>query len=354
MEERAIDLGNGVRLGGMHHCVILLDAGVNHNNDIERAKQLIRTAKEGGADAIKFQTYSAGGISTRTAPRYWDAKLDTDGGGSQYDMFKKVDSLPKEAYTELKVYAKKLGIAFSSSPFDMESARFLIMLDLDFYKIASAEIPNLPLIRLVAETGKPIILSTGACTIGEVEDALQAIRQTGNQEVALQHCVLSYPCKDEDANLAKMLRLKQLFPDIPVGYSDHTLGTLVPLGAVALGARSIEKHYTVDKSLPDSPDHGLSLSADELPGFMKDVRRIESAIGTSLSGHYEAEAKAHAYARKSIVTVQPIKKGTRISADMLACKRPGTGIYPRFLEQIIGREAKVDINEDELLDWSMF
>ncbi|MBU1617343.1 MAG: N-acetylneuraminate synthase family protein [Candidatus Margulisbacteria bacterium] len=351
--ERAINLGNGVKLGGDHHCVILLDAGVNHNNDVQRAKDLIKTAKDGGADAIKFQTYTAGGISTRKAPRYWDSKLDTDGGGSQYDMLKKVDSLPKEAYAELKAYAKKLKIAFSSSPFDMESAKFLIKLDVDFYKIASAEVPNLPLIRLVAETGKPIILSTGACTIGEVEDALQTIFQTGNKQVALQHCVLSYPCRDKDANLAKMLRLKQIFPEIPVGYSDHTLGTLIPLAAVAMGARSIEKHYTVDKSLPDSPDHGLSLSADELPGFMKEVRRVESAIGSHLSGFYEAEAKAHALARKSIVAVKPIKKGTKITAAMLACKRPGTGIYPRFLEQIVGREAKANINEDEILNWRM-
>jgi N-acetylneuraminate synthase/N,N'-diacetyllegionaminate synthase len=235
----------------------------------------------------------------------------------------------------------------------MESARFLIKLGLDFYKIASAEVPNLPLIRLVAETGKPIILSTGACTVGEVEDALEAIFQTGNRQVSLQHCVLSYPCKDQDANLAKMLRLKQIFPELPVGYSDHTLGTQIPLAAVALGARSIEKHYTVDKSLPDSPDHGLSLDADELAGFMKDVRRVESSLGSHLSGFYEAEAKAHAYARKSVVAVKAIKKGTRISAEMLACKRPGTGIYPRFLDQIVGRRAKVDIKEDEILSWEM-
>ncbi|MBU0686399.1 MAG: N-acetylneuraminate synthase family protein [Candidatus Margulisbacteria bacterium] len=351
--EKEINLGNGVKLGGENHCVILLDAGVNHNNDVARAKLLMKTAKDGGADAIKFQTYTAGGISTRKAPRYWDPKLDTDGGGSQYDMFKKVDALPKAAYYELKDYAKKLKIAFTSSPFDMESARFLIELDVDFYKIASAEVTNLEMIQLVAETGKPIILSTGACTIDEVKEALQVIFKTGNRQVALQHCVLSYPCKDEDANLAKMTKLKQLFPDLPVGYSDHTLGTKIPLAAIALGAKSIEKHYTVDKSLPDSPDHGLSLSADELPGFIHDARQVEASIGVYHDGFYQAEEKACQYARKSIVAVKPIRKGTKITAEMLSCKRPGTGIYPKFLKQVVGKEAKIDIAEDAILQWDM-
>lgn len=353
MEERILDLGNGVKLGGNNPCVILLDAGVNHNNDVKRAMALIKTAKDGGAQAIKFQTYAAGEISTKTAPRYWDPKLDTDGGGSQYDMFKKVDHLPKEAYFDLKEYAKELGIAFTSSPFGMESAKFLIKLDVDFYKVASAEVTNHEMIRMISETGKPIILSIGASTIVEIEAALNIIYKAGNRSVALQHCVLSYPCRDEDANLAKMVKIKELFSGIPVGYSDHTLGTLVPLAAVALGARSIEKHYTVDKSLPDSPDHGLSLSAGELKDFMMDVKRIESSIGIFVDGYYPSEKKAYELARKSIVSLKKIKKGTVITTDMLAVKRPGTGIYPQYMDRVVGKTAVVDINEDEILTWQM-
>ena len=165
--------------------------------------------------------------------------------------------------------------------------------------------------------------------------------------------MLSYPCRDENANLAKMIKLKEIFPEIPVGYSDHTRGTLIPLAAVALGARSIEKHYTVDKSLPDSPDHGLSLSADELPAFMNDIKRIESSVGTFINGHYPSEDKAYSLARKSIVARNAIKKGTVISADMLTVKRPGTGIYPRFMDIVIGRTAIVDIPEDEVITWKM-
>ncbi|TLM76848.1 MAG: hypothetical protein FDZ75_09505, partial [Actinobacteria bacterium] len=206
--EKAIDLGNGVSLGAENPCVILLDAGVNHNNDLNRALHLIKTAHDGGATAIKFQTYTAEEISTKTAPRYWDPKLDTDGGGSQYDMFKKVDHLPKSAYGEMKAYAQELGIAFSSSPFGMESAEFLAELGVDFYKIASAELIYHDMIRFCAETGKPMVLSAGTATIGEIEDALQVCYDAGNYDVALQHCILSYPCKDADANLAKMVKLK--------------------------------------------------------------------------------------------------------------------------------------------------
>ncbi|TLM78030.1 MAG: N-acetylneuraminate synthase [Actinobacteria bacterium] len=351
--ERSIDIGNGVHLGGGAPCVVLLDAGVNHNNDMDRAIALIDTAAAGGASAIKFQTYTAEEISTKTAPRYWDPKLDTDGGGSQYDMFKKVDHLPKSAYAEMKAHAAGLGIAFSSSPFGMESARFLISLDVDFFKIASAELIYHDMIRVCAETGKPLIMSTGTATIGEIEEAIQVCLDAGNDRIALQHCILSYPCRDEDANLARMLKMKQFWPELPVGYSDHTLGTRIPLAAVAMGAVSIEKHYTVDKSLPDSPDHGLSLSADELPGFMDDVRAVESAIGVYANGHYPAEEKAWLYARKSLTAAVDICAGEVITADKLAVKRPGTGIYARHADVVVGRTAKADIPADTTITWDM-
>lgn len=343
----------GIMLGGNSNCFIMLDAGVNHNNDLNRAKELIRTAKVGGASAIKFQTYSAEEISTKKAPRYWDSKLDTDGGGSQYDMFKKVDNLPKKAYYEMKEYAKDFKILFSSSPFGMESAKFLKKLDIDFYKIASAEMTNHQMMEFVAEIGKPIILSTGACTIGEIEEALDIVSKAKNKQIVLQHCVLSYPCRNRDANLAKMIRLQQLFPDIPVGYSDHTYGSEACFAAVALGAKSIEKHYSIDSSLPDSPDHKFSLVAEELKGFVDSCAKVQESIGKYDRKHYLAEDKAHRYARKSIVAVKQIKKGEIITVDSLSYKRPGTGIYPKFVGLIQGRKARVDINEDDIISWSM-
>ena len=350
---KTLDLGNGILLGEGHPCVVILDAGVNHNNDACRARELIRTAKEGGASVIKFQTYTAGEISTKSAPRYWNSVLDTDGGKTQYDMFAKVDKLPLEAYADLKAYAGELGIAFSSSPFGLESADFLIKLGIDFYKIASAEMTNYAMIRRVAESGKPIIFSTGACRMEEVDRALEAAFQAGNSAVALQHCVLSYPCPWADANLAKMLELKKRYPGVPVGYSDHTYGEETPLAAVALGARSIEKHYTLDSTLPDSPDHKFSITKDELKSFVDKIRHVEASIGAHHDGYYPAEEKAFKYARRSLVAVRPIRKGEVVREDMLTTKRPGTGIYPEQAVKVIGRTARLDIEEDTVLSWDM-
>lgn len=349
-----IRFNRGVALGDGAPCFIMLDAGVNHNNDLLRAKELIRSARAGGADAIKFQTYRADEISTKNAPRYWDSTLDTDGGGTQFEMFSRVDDLPKKAYFELKEYAQEQKILFASSPFGMDSARFLKKLDIDFFKIASAEITNYYMIEYIADCGKPIVMSTGAATIGEVEKAIDVIQKGGNRQIALQHCVLSYPCKDEDANLAKMVRLKQIFPEIPIGYSDHTYGGDVSLAAVALGACSIEKHYTIDSRLPDSPDHKFALTSEDLREFVDRCRRVERSIGSYQRWHYAAEEKAHQLARKSLVAVRRIKKGEKITGRAVTCKRPGTGIYPEFRDAVVGRMARRDIEPDELLSWDMF
>lgn len=351
---QTIKLPFGASIGNDSHSFIMLDAGVNHNNDVRRAKELIRSAKAGGADCVKFQTYSADEISTKTAPRYWDPKLDTDGGGSQHDMFSKVDDLPLKAYVELKKYAKEQKIVFASSPFGMESARFLVELDIDLLKIASAEITNYAMIEYIAKSGKPLLMSTGASSVGEIERAINVIRRAGKSPVAIQHCVLSYPCKDEDANLAKMVRLQQIFPDIPVGYSDHTYGGEVAQAAVALGARSIEKHYTIDADLPDSPDHKFAITSADLPEFVRSCRRIERSIGSYRDSYYDVEKKAHQYARRSLVAVRRIKKGEVITDKAISSKRPGTGIYPEFQNLVTGRVAKRDIEPDELISWDMF
>lgn len=349
---RDVTIGEKV-VGEKQPCYILVDAGVNHNNDVERAKDLITTAAKGGADMVKFQTYTAEKMATKTAPRYWSPKLDTDGGGTQYDTFKRIDQLPLEAYQEMVACCRQHRITFCSTPFDLESAAFLNELGVGVFKIASADLPYSHLVRYVAKTKKPVIFSTGLATIGEIEEAIQIMRKAGNDQIILQHCVLSYPCEFEDANLRKMQKIQEIFPEIPVGYSDHTYGITAALTAIAMGARTIEKHYTVDKSLPDSPDHSFSLDPSELKTLVDTSRIIEKTFGTFVNGPYEAEAKAFQLARKSLVAAKNIPKGTTITADMLTCKRPGTGIYPRFFEVVVGRVARRDIQEDTTITWQM-
>ena len=340
-------------VGHSDPCLVIVDAGVNHNNDVQRAKELIRLASKKGADVIKFQTYKADTITTKAAPRYWDPKLDTDEGGSQYDTFARIDDLPEDAYYEMKELCEELDIIFSSTPFNIDDVRFLSELDIDVFKISSSDITYHQLIRCVAKTEKPVILSTGTASVDEISEAISIIRSEGNDDIIIQHCILSYPCDDRDANLSKMVKLKQIFEDIPVGYSDHTLGTVIPVAAVALGARTLEKHYTVDKSLPDSPDHSLSVDPEELRNMVTAIRRVEQSIGVFVNGPYAAEEKAYKYARKSIVAAVDIHKGTTITEEMLTCKRPGTGIYPKFMNLVIGIKAKTDIRNDSTITFDM-
>ena len=340
-------------VGENQPCFILMDAGVNHNNDLERAKALITTAARSGADMVKFQTYTAEKMATKTAPRYWDPKLDTDGGGTQYETFKRIDQLPLESYQAMVDCCNKNDIIFCSTPFDPESAAFLNELGVGVFKIASADLPYTHLVRYVAQTKKPVIFSTGLATIGEIEEAVQIMRAAGNDQIILQHCVLSYPCEFEGANLRKMQKIQEIFPEIPVGYSDHTYGTTAALAAIAMGARTIEKHYTVDKSLPDSPDHSFSLDPNELKILVETARNIEKTFGIFVNGPYEAEAKAFQLARKSLVAAKNIPQGTVITAELLTCKRPGTGIYPKFFEWVVGRTARQTIKEDTTITWEM-
>ena len=340
-------------IGSDEPCIVMVDAGVNHNNEPERAYELIRRAASSGADIIKFQTYSADTITTKTAPRYWNPRLDTDGGGTQYDTFKRLDRLPKETYREMMALCREEKIVFCSTPFDLGSADFLEKLGVELFKISSSDITYHSLLKTVAETGKPVILSTGTGSVREIEEAVDVMLKTGNDKIALQHCILSYPCDAEDANLVKMLKLMELFPTMPVGYSDHTEGTEVPFAAVAMGAKSIEKHYTIDKKLPDSPDHSFSLDPSELSQMVEGIRKIEKSFGRFVDGFYEVEEKAYKYARKSVVASTDIAQGVIIEKHMLTCKRPGTGLLPKDLDKLVGKKAKGDIEEDTTIKWDM-
>jgi N,N'-diacetyllegionaminate synthase len=347
---KEIDFG-GRLIGEGHPAFVIAEAGVNHNGDLELGKTLIREAKNAGADAIKFQSYKAGKISTKTAPRYWVEEDDPD--GSQYDTFKKLDSFGPDEHAALFRYAKECDLLCFSAPFDDEAVEMLDALGVPGFKIASADLTDHPLLKRVAAKGKPVILSTGLATIPEIGDAVAVVRAEGNAQIVLLHCTLQYPCDAENANLRMMLHMKAAFPDIPVGLSDHTLGIAVPQAAVALGAVAVEKHYTVDKNLPGSPDHHLSVDHRDLKQMMDGIRTIEKAMGRYEKGPVEAESQAYRYARRSIVTATDIPAGTTITREMLTFKRPGTGIYPKFVDVVVGRTTKSDIAEDTVLEWGM-
>ena len=330
-------------------CFVIAEAGANHNGDVEIAKSLVIEAAKNGADAVKFQTYTAEKLVTRTAPKYWVDRGEP--GGTQFSTFEKLDSLTETECRQVFELAKEMGILFLSTPFDEESADFLQELGVPAFKIASADITHHPLISHVAAKRLPMIVSTGLATVGEIEEAVSVMHQSGNDNIVLLHCVLSYPTAPKDANLSAMVTLQRVFPRYPIGFSDHTIGLTIPIAAVALGAKVIEKHFTVDKSLPDSPDHPLSVDPRELRDMVESIRRVEEALGSDRKGPVEAEKEAFRYARRSIVASVDIRKGTRITREMLTYKRPGTGIPPKFIDVVIGREAKRDVKEDEVVTW---
>ena len=347
-----IKIGNKI-IGKGCPTLVIAEVGVNHNGSIERGIELIEAAAKAGADIVKFQTYKANQIVTKKAPRYWDERLNDDNEGTQYDTFSKLDNMSIEGYKAFKKRCEELNVIFTSTPFNLPDVDLLEEIGVDVYKISSSDITYVQLLKYVAQKGKPIILSTGCATIGEIEKAVDIIYSQGNKDIILQHCILQYPCDDENANLAKMQKIQEIFPDIPVGYSDHTIGITIPAMSVAMGAVTVEKHFTIDNKLPDSPDHKLSANPKELEEMVKMIRTIEKAKGYFKNGYYPAEKAAYLNARKSLVSNCFIKKGTVITEDMLTAKRPGTGIYPEYLNFVVGSTAKVDIEEDTTITKEM-
>jgi N,N'-diacetyllegionaminate synthase len=341
--------GRAVGLG--QPCYVIAEAGVNHNCDVQLGYKLIETAGAAGADAIKFQSYTASKIATRVAPRYWVEPADPQ--GTQWDTFDKLDKLSDRDFKSLLGHARHVGLTAFSTPFDDEAVDFLASLDVPAFKIASADLTCHGLIDRAARVGKPMLLSTGTSTLAEVEEALEACRRAGNEEVALLHCTLKYPCPPEAINLRMMQHLMRAFPGVPVGLSDHSLGTSVPQAAVALGACVIEKHYTVDKKLPGSPDHHLSVDPGEMRVLVDGIRTVEKALGKAEKGLEPMERDAYLYARRSVTSRVKIPRGSAITREMLTYKRPGTGISPRHLDMVVGRVARQDIPEDTTITWDM-
>jgi len=328
---------NGRLIGKGHPCFIIAEAGVNHAGDAGNARQLVDLAAKMGVDAVKFQTFNAERLVTTDAPKAEYQRETTGEAGSQLDMLRQLE-LSAEAHCDLMVRCRQHGIMFLSTPFDEESAAFLHDLGVSAFKIPSGEITNFPLLVHIARMGKPIIMSTGMSTLSEVEAALQVIRGVGGDELILLHCVSNYPARPNDANLRAMLTMASVF-GVPVGYSDHTMGIEVSLAAVALGACVIEKHLTLDRSLP-GPDHRASLEPEEFAALVAGIRKVELALGDGKKQPAQNEKAMAAVARKSLVAARDIAAGSRFTEDMIAVKRPGTGLPPSLLPQIIGRRAR--------------
>ena len=336
-----------------HPACIVAEAGVNHNNDLGRAKELIVSAAKAGVDAVKFQTYKAGRLVTKTAPRFWEWEGEENPNGTQYDSYSTMDQLPLEVYPELVKTCEENGVEFMSTPFDDDSADFLIKLGMKAMKVASSDLTDLPFLKRVAKSGLPIFLSTGASTYEEIDEAVRTIEAEGNKQIVIMQCTLHYPTEFKDANLRVIPTFAKMYPDYLTGLSDHTPGINIPPAAVALGARVIEKHYTTDKNLPLSPDHHLSVDPPEMAQMVTAIRQVEAALGDSRKYVLEAESVTYKYDKRSLTSTRDIKAGTVITANMLTRKRPGTGIRPKYLDIIIGRPARVDIPEDTTITWDM-
>jgi len=330
---------------------IIAEAGVNHEGNMNLAYRLIEEAKEGGAHAIKFQTYKADTIASRNSPSYWDT--DKEPTRSQYELFQKYDKFWKCEFEELKTYCEKVGIEFLSTPFDLESAEFLNDM-VEVFKISSSDITNKPFIEFICDFGKPIILSTGASNLSEIEEAVSWITKKGNP-LALLHCILNYPTEDKNANLAMIADLIQKFPNNNIGYSDHTLPKDMKTleTAVMLGAVILEKHFTHDKTLRGN-DHYHAMDKEDLKTFNKNLNSLFELLGEYEKHALPSELPARQNARRSLVAKRDIPLGGKIGSADITWKRPGCGISPREIESVLGRKARKNISTDSLLAWSDF
>jgi len=342
MKLRTVKIGSK-NVGGESPCYTIAEAGANHDGDVEKAFRLIDAAVEAKADSIKFQTYTARRLVTKTAPKYWEDGIPNE---TQFDVFEKLDSLTNDNWKSIFEYADKKKITCFSTPFDEKSADLLYSLNVPAFKIASADITHIPLIKHVAEKKLPIFISTGMASELDIQEAIDAIEDKGNHDIIIMHCITSYPTNPEDANLAMIETLTNKFSDYVIGYSDHTIGTMIPICSTLYGAKCIEKHFTFDTSLTQSRDHRLSLDTKGFSNMVDGLRLVEISRGKNTRDSFNVEKEAVKYARRSIVSTTKISKGTLIKKEMLDIKRPGTGIPPKFLYKVIGAKAVKDIEED--------
>ena len=339
----------GRKIGPGYPCFVVAEAGVNHNGDVEVAKQLVDVAVDAGADAVKFQTFKAERVVSVNAPKAEYQLETTETSESQLDMLRCLELSP-EAHCELQAYCQERGVLFMSTPFDKESVDLLDELGVSVFKIGSGEVTNWPLLEHIARKGKPIILSTGMSYLSEVDEAMRVIREAGNEQLVLLHCVSNYPADPADANLRAMQTMAAAF-QMPAGYSDHTPGIEVPLAAVALGACVIEKHFTLDRNL-SGPDQRASLEPDELHAMVVGIRTIELALGDGAKQPALSEAGNRSIVRRSLAAVTDIPTGAVIESDMLQALRPASGISPALIEHVVGRRVRRSLTLGQLIDWS--
>lgn len=328
---------------------IIAEAGVNHNGSVEIATRLIEAARRAGADCVKFQSFRADKLVSRSAAKAQYQQRNTANTDSQYEMLRRLE-LSEDDHRTLLVCCRDHGILFLSSPFDEDSADLLERLGVPAYKIPSGEVTNHGLLQHLARKNQPLILSTGMATLAEVAEAVAAIAEAGNPPLYLLHCVTEYPAPVAEINLKAMLTLAHAF-GLPVGYSDHTPGSEIAVAAVALGARIIEKHFTLDRNLP-GPDHRASLEPQELGAMIQAIRNVEQALGTGIKVPAPCELKNRAVARKSVVATRDITRGECLSRDNVAVKRPGHGIQPRDFEKVMGLRVTADIPADRVVTWA--
>ena len=337
-------------IGEGQRCFIIAEAGVNHNGDIGLAKKLIDAAQAAGADAIKFQTFIAEDLVTGTAEKaFYQMENDPD-TTSQFEMLRKLE-LYEQDFIELSEYAEKKGIIFLSTAFDNTSIGILSRIGVPAFKIPSGEITNFPYLKEIALLHKPVIMSTGMSTIGEISEALSCLRDNGCNDIILLHCTTSYPAPLSSVNLRAISTLREQF-GIQVGYSDHTEGIIISIAAAAMGACIIEKHLTLDRNLP-GPDHMASLDPRDFIQMVSAVRDVELALGSGEKQPQECELDNRRISRKSIVAALDIPVGTQLTHVMLAIKRPGTGIEPKNLGNMIGKKTRSIIKKDSVISWDM-
>ncbi len=351
-------MGSEIKLGGSmvgrgHAPYLIAEIGVNHEGNMDLALKLIDLAKEGGADAAKFQTYKAAKLASAHSPAYWDTtKEPTE---SQFKLFQKYDSFEAEDYVALAKHCDKVGLDFVSTPFDADAVELLDPL-MAYFKIASADLTNLPLLRQVGAKGKPVLLSTGAATLAETDLAVMELENAGCEDVVLLHCVLNYPCPNKNCHLNMIDGLGVAFPNHIIGYSDHTLPDprmLILTAAWLKGAAVLEKHFTHDKTLPGN-DHYHAADVDDLKRFRENMALMSEVMGDSHKHPLASEEISRANARRSIVTSRAIAAGAVIKEADITYKRPGTGISPLHWDEIIGRQAAADLSDDHILRWSDF
>lgn len=332
-------------------CYVIAEIGVNHNGDIGLAKQLIDIAVEAQADAVKFQTFFADELVTRSAEKAAYQVTNTENNDSQHAMLKALE-LPEQALQEIRSYCEVKGIEFLSTPFSERAADLLQNVGVRAFKISSGDLTHLPMLRHIARMNKPIILSSGMANLSEIEEALAAIYAENNHQVSILHCVSNYPANAEDCNLAAIGTIAQAF-QIPVGWSDHTLGEAISIAAVARGAKIIEKHITADRNLP-GPDHKASMEPAEFREFVSNIRAVEQAIGDGRKQPRDSERDTARVARRSIVTASDLKAGDPIKLTDLKIVRPGYGLAPKYLDFVVGSILAVDVAADTPLEMIHF